>query len=320
MSELFRFENFTKSYDEKEILNIQNFSFQKNKISGLMGANGSGKSTILRHLAFLQKPTSGHVYYENTPDLSANNPLKKQISILFSEPYLLQRSVYENLIYSLKIYNIKCDFLQKSIEILNLVGLNESFLKRYPNTLSSGEKQRVAFATRLITNPKTILLDEPTNSLDELGIPQFSKLILYANKNLNTSFIIVSHDKIWLQSICDDTFFLQNGNIYPSENFLKGSFQNNTFTLQNFSLKIKNEKLYNDHLGLCIDPKKISLYKNNQNNKLIKAKIISISYQKNDICISLHVNSQNITCILQSKVFLLERFNILDDIYFDFYE
>lgn len=316
MSEIFRVENFVKNYDEKEVLNIKRWSIKKGEITGLMGSNGSGKSTILRHLAFLEKPTSGKVFYKNNPNLCSDNLLKREISILFPEPYLLRRSVKENLIYGLKAYKIKCDYDKEAKDALSLVGLDQKFLNRYSNALSSGEKQRVALAARLITKPKTMLLDEPTSSLDDKGVPMFSQAIKEANQNYGTTFVIVSHDKKWLTSLSTRDFSLINGNIYEYDNFLKGNFEEKDgyllYELDNKEkIKLQKPKDFDENLGFALNPREITLQETTKSQKnSIKGEILSITkLQKTDeISIIFKTNNQNIECIYPQKKFLNNKF------------
>lgn len=318
MSEVYRLENFTKKYDDKEILNIKNWGIEEGAITGLMGANGSGKSTILRHLAFLEYSTSGKIFYKNQPNIQYDNPIKREISILFPEPYLLRRNIKENLIYGLKAYKIKCDFDKEAKEMLALVGLNEKFLTRYSHTLSSGEKQRVALAARLITKPKTMLLDEPTSSLDDVGVPQFSKAIRDANEMYKTTFVIVSHDKKWLKSISSHDFSLIDGGIYKYDNFLKGTFEEkDNFLLfhtdENRKIKLSKPKDFNKNLGLALNPRKISLcdIKSASSNSIIGEIISTSKLQKSDeVSIIFKTATQTIECIYPKQNFLKNNFHL----------
>lgn len=316
MSKLYKIENFIKKYQEKEILNIKNFSINKGEIIGLFGQNGSGKSTLLRHLAFLENPTSGSVFYQGVENITNKNPLKKEIAILFPEPYLLKRSIKENLIYPLKAYKIKCDYDKKAQEIISLVGLDKSFLNRHSNNLSSGEKQRVALGTRLITNPKTLLLDEPTSSLDEKGIPLFADIIANINKKYNTTFIIVSHDKKWLKNISNKNYSIINKNIYEYNNFLKGRifYKNDILVCKlddNQIIEFKKTQNFDEIKGIVLNPRTLKLHdiKNNISN-CIKGEILSISFiqKTNEMLIIFQTNNQQIECLYSHESFLKEKF------------
>lgn len=203
-----------KFYGKKQVLDISNLEIRAGEIVGITGRNGSGKSTLLKVLAFLQD-CEGEVFYrgENQPNLT----LRREISLMFSEPILLKRSVRENLAYGLKVRGQKYSS-QQIFQALEMVGLKpEKFVHRFYNQLSSGEAQRVALASRLILSPKTLLLDEPTNSLDSEGLPQFTQAINYAREIFGSTIIIATHDKEWLNTLASREICLFNGRIVENE-------------------------------------------------------------------------------------------------------
>ena len=167
-------------YGEKPVLDIASLSVEEGEILGLVGSNGSGKSTLLRHLAFLEAAQSGTLKYRGFDADSIPLHVRREIGILLPEPYLLKRTVRENLLFGLKIRGTLEDAQSRMNEALELVGLlPKKFLHRAWHELSSGETQRVALASRLVLRPKMLLLDEPTNSLDYSGVPQFTDAILH---------------------------------------------------------------------------------------------------------------------------------------------
>ena len=153
---IYEINSLKKDYAHKVVLDINHLQIEKGEILGIVGANGSGKSTLLRHLSFLESADSGEIYYKG--ELNPSLELKREISILLPEPYLLKRSVKENLLFGLKAHKINCDFNKRVNEALELVGLlPQKFLNRSWSELSSGETQRVAFASRLVLKPKILL-------------------------------------------------------------------------------------------------------------------------------------------------------------------
>ncbi|MCE3047112.1 ATP-binding cassette domain-containing protein [Helicobacter kayseriensis] len=202
---LYDLKHLSHFYQSKMILNIPSLQIYAKELIGIGGKNGSGKSTLLRLLAFLESPSKGEVLYCGGEIGS--------IAILLPEVCLLSRSVRANLEYMFQIRQRKIS-LQKIQEILDLVGLEpKKFLERSYLELSSGEKQRVGLAQRLLLEPKVLLLDEPTNSLDLRGLEAFSRAIKWANAELESTVITISHDKKWLDANATRRFKLHFGSL-----------------------------------------------------------------------------------------------------------
>ncbi|EAH5556296.1 ABC transporter ATP-binding protein, partial [Campylobacter jejuni] len=157
--------NLFFNYQNKEVLKIKNLKLDTSKISILMGANGSGKSTFLRILKFLEGDFSKNISYFG--NFKPNNKQKREIYLLFPEPILLNRSVRANFLFTLKTYGIKEDIEERIKESLMFLNLDESFLSKHPNELSSGQSQKIAFAIALSVRAKYYLLDEPSAFLDK---------------------------------------------------------------------------------------------------------------------------------------------------------
>lgn len=211
---LYTIKSLQKFYGKKQVLDISNLTIRIGEILGITGRNGSGKSTLLRILAFLED-CKGEVLYKGKNNLDLT--LKREISLIFSAPILLRRSVKENLAYGLKIRGQKCS-LNQIFQTLEIVGLKpQKFAHRFYTELSSGEAQRVALASRLILSPKTLLLDEPTNSLDFEGLPQFTQAINYAKEVFGSTIIIATHDKEWLNTLASREICLLSGRVVENK-------------------------------------------------------------------------------------------------------
>ena len=142
---VYKVKELVKTYGNKPVLNVKNLTINSGEIVGVVGSNGSGKSTLLRHLAFLESQDSGDLYYKEHHSKDIPLDVKRDISILLPEPYLLKRSVKENLTFGLKIRGEKDDLDARVNEALELVGLlPKKFANRFWHELSSGETQRVA--------------------------------------------------------------------------------------------------------------------------------------------------------------------------------
>ena len=216
MSILYELKNIEHYYDGKKVLNIENLTLYKNRIIGFFGPNGSGKSTLFSLLSFISKPIKGEIFFEDLNKIDSE--IKKSIVILPQNPYLLKRSVFENIAYGLKIRDENENLKEKVEEALALVGLDSDFSKRKWSQLSGGEAHRVALAARLILKPKVLILDEPTAGVDTNSAQLIKEAILLAKQKYNTTIFISSHDYNWLNHISDKKIALFQGNLVENGN------------------------------------------------------------------------------------------------------
>ncbi|ARU49791.1 Tungstate uptake system ATP-binding protein TupC [Sulfurospirillum diekertiae] len=264
---MYELKNLRTLYGEKPVLDIQTLQVYEGEILGLVGSNGSGKSTLLRHLAFLEAAQSGTLCYRGFDASSIPLSLKREIGILLPEPYLLKRSVRENLLFGLKIRGTLEDAPERMNEALELVGLlPKKFLHRAWHELSSGETQRVALASRLVLHPKMLLLDEPTNSLDYSGVPQFTDAILHANQVWGTTIVIASHDLLWLNEIATRKVGLHFGRLmdFSTTNLIVGKWRESGderfFDFdENQSMSLPKSYRIGEKRGVAINPRDISV-------------------------------------------------------------
>ncbi|WP_031479940.1 energy-coupling factor ABC transporter ATP-binding protein [Maridesulfovibrio frigidus] len=210
---LYQLSNVTQSYAGKTVLNVSDFSIPKGAIVGLAGHNGSGKSTMMRILAFLESPTSGDIFYDGKLVDIANTDLRREVSLLTQEPYLLKRTVGRNVAYGLELRD--ADNIESIVrDSLNMVGLDpDLFMSRHWYELSGGEAQRVAFAARLAINPRVMLLDEPTASLDRESTLLIREAAATVRDKCGTTLVIVSHDHSWLEEVSDMIVHFSMGKI-----------------------------------------------------------------------------------------------------------
>jgi len=213
---LYKLENIEQYYDGKKVLNIDDLTLKDNQIIGLFGPNGSGKTTLLSLLSFINKPTSGKVSFNGIENNKLDLDIRHSIVILPQNPYLLKRSVYDNIIYGLKLRKKSENLKEKVDEALALVGLDSTFASRKWSALSGGEAQRVALAARLILKPKVLILDEPTSGVDTNSAQLIKEAILQAKQKYNTTILISSHDHNWLNHICDERIALFQGELVQS--------------------------------------------------------------------------------------------------------
>jgi len=180
--------SFRYPQNQADAVSIPDLKIHEGEIIGIVGKNGAGKTTLLKLLALLIQPTNGELYsyYD-----------RQQITLLLQQPYLLNRSVYQNLIYGLKIRGKHENFDDEARQVLQQVGLAENILHKNARSLSGGETKRIALAMRLILKPQTLLLDEPTTNIDEFNQVKITEILLH----LKITTIIASHELTWLQKL-----------------------------------------------------------------------------------------------------------------------
>jgi len=210
---LYHLENLTQVYGDRTVLEVDRLDIEIRTITGLIGPNGSGKSTLMRILAFLEKPATGRVTFQGQPLSQVALDLRRQVTMLSQEPYLLKRSVQANVSYGLKLRGIS-DTRQQVNRALEKVGLDPTrFSQRSWRELSGGEAQRVALAARLILKPKVLLLDEPTASVDRESSDLILQAALDARNRWGTTLIIISHQLTWLRQIADRILSMDYGRL-----------------------------------------------------------------------------------------------------------
>ena len=197
MNNFIELSGLSKTYFFKKnvkVLKKINYKFKVGKIYSLMGPSGSGKSTLLNLLSLIDRPTSGLIkYQDNVIDFKKNrqNDLFRanNIGIIYQQDNLLSDfTALENVYLSSLAAGNKKDYsISKAKNILKKVGLSNR-LEHYPNELSGGEKQRVSIARAIINEPKIILADEPTGSLDKKTAEEIFNLL---KKQINTKRIII---------------------------------------------------------------------------------------------------------------------------------
>lgn len=210
MTALFSLRGIKRHYGGRLALDIPHLDIPAGRLLGVCGPNGSGKSTLLRLLAMLESPDSGEVLFEGAPTGDLRT-VRRQVTLLLQEPYLLSRSVAENVAYGLSVRGIRDE--ERVRASLLAVGLDpDLFGERRRNELSGGEAQRVALAARLAIRPQVLLMDEPTASVDEESAGRIALAARTACEQ-GTTVVVVSHDREWLDALADDQLRLKAGRI-----------------------------------------------------------------------------------------------------------
>lgn len=202
--------NLTKIIRNKLLVNNISFSIEEGEIVGLVGPNGSGKTTIMKMIVGLTKLSSGHVYI-NGYDIQKNftKAIKSVGSIIDFPDAYTYLSGYDNL--KIICNNFTSPFNNKIQEVIDLVNLQSSINNKV-STYSLGMRQRLGIASSLLNNPNLLILDEPTNGLDMYGILEFENLIKYLSKK-KISILLSSHNFSLLQKICHRIIAIKEGTL-----------------------------------------------------------------------------------------------------------
>lgn len=215
--------NLTKVYrsgkDSKKAVANLSCSIKRGEIFGLVGPNGAGKTTTIKLIVGLLKPDTGTISIFGTDNQDIET--KKLIGYLPENPVCLNYlSGKEFLKYVGELYKIEPKVLKDKIyEIANSVGITE-YMKKKVTTYSKGMIQRLFLAQTLIANPELLILDEPTNGLDPLGIIEFRNILQNLKKEGKT-VILCSHYLTELEKICDTVAFLKEGKIIKTVELIK---------------------------------------------------------------------------------------------------
>ena len=214
-TDIFQLFNIKKYHKRQLAVDIESLSISPASITGLIGPNGSGKSSLLRLLAFVDNPSEGSILFKGRKAAPFDASVRFHVSLLPQEPYLLKRSVFDNIAYGLVLRGVNRSRHAEAVTgALALVGLSaEEFAGRSWYQLSGGEAQRVALAARLVLRPNVLLLDEPTASVDAASAQQIKASALKACKEWGTTLIVASHDWQWVHEICGNVIPMFNGRV-----------------------------------------------------------------------------------------------------------
>ena len=203
---LYEIHNLRQSYEKgRPNLDIAELSIDAGCVTGVVGPNGGGKSTLLKVLAFLI-PASGEIIFDGRPAAGREREIRREVTYLLQESYLLKRSVFENVAYGLRLRGAEKRLIDTRVrESLEAVGLApEEFASRPWYRLSGGEVQRVALAARLALRPKALLLDEPTANVDEASAQLVMEAAVRASREYGAAVIVSTHDTAWLYEIASN--------------------------------------------------------------------------------------------------------------------
>ena len=205
-----------KAYGGQKVLDVEKLALGKGQITALVGPSGSGKSTFLKIVNGIEEPCEGSMVFDGEA-VRLGSPMnletRRKMILVFQKSVLFNTSVYENIAYGLQIRGIEKHLISERVMgILELIGLKDKAHQR-ARTLSGGEAQRVAVARALVTEPRLLLLDEPTSDLDPSNVAMIEKLIRHARDTVHASVVIVTHNMHQAKRLADYVVFIMEGQV-----------------------------------------------------------------------------------------------------------
>lgn len=286
--------NVHKKIKNKTIINDISFESKRGEILGLLGPNGAGKTTIIKMMVGLSKITSGDIHIAGQ-SIKTNKieALKKIGAVVETPTHYDYMSGYQNLQYFSKLHkNVSIDRIN---EVVSIMKLDEAIHNKV-TTYSLGMKQRLGLAQSVLHEPVVLILDEPTNGLDPLGIKDLRKYIKELSTKMNVSVIVSSHLLSEMELLCDRIVIMQKGKIIQDRSIRKDSFEIDSMDITsldfyvsdaNKSVEILNEKISNVKFQI----KSNSNFSGNLNNEEVSIVVKELVY--NDVNIFRIINSNS---------------------------
>jgi len=211
------FNNVTKKYKDSSSLEDISFSITEGEFVSIVGHSGAGKTTLAKLILAEERPTSGTIFFESTDihKLSTKDLIKfrRKIGVVFQDFRLLpNRTAYENIAFAMEAVGKEDEEIMQDVpHVLELVDLASKAF-HFPHQLSGGEKQRLAIARAIITQPEIIIADEPTGNLDPMNTNEVVNILKKIN-DLGTTVILTTHNRGVIDQIKKRVITLENGRV-----------------------------------------------------------------------------------------------------------
>lgn len=250
MKNILNIHKVSKIYRKQIVLDNISFSINEGEIVGLVGPNGAGKTTIMKIITGLIPKYEGNVYIDNENIKSIKKAITKKVGCVIESPgFYPNLSGYENLKFFAEVSGLTdMNQIDEIVEILQL----QNAIHKKAGKYSLGMKQRLGIAQAILTYPKLLILDEPTNGLDPNIIPAIRKFIIDIAKTKNIAVLISSHNLAELDIMCNKVVFIQKGKIIE---------QQNGFTCDNKQILIKIKTSKPDKMKEFLLSQKIDICK-----------------------------------------------------------
>lgn len=270
MSSILTFENVSKNYGKLNALSNIQFEIPENSIFAILGPNGSGKSTLIRILAGLITSWNGNIFYKDNSIHNDKNYLKNFGFIVEDPSFYQYLSAIKNLQIFCRLTNTPFSRINEVLDLVDLLDRKYDKVSNY----SYGMKQRLGIAQALLHDPKILILDEPNNGLDPIGVNQIADIIYKLNHDGKT-ICISTHSLTEVDRLCSDVAILKEGKLIINKN-IKTELKRKFFFRIEISDLSKAIKVIKKIKGVSIISK--------QSNSIIvsqNAKNISLTENKN---------------------------------------
>lgn len=198
-----------------------NLDITEGKVTAIIGETGSGKSTLVQHLNALLLPTQGELQILDKTIVANQKPknlkaLRKQVGLVFQFPeyQLFEETIEKDISFGPKNFGVSEEEIHERVRaIIDIVGLDETYLQKSPFDLSGGQKRRIAIAGILAIDPQVLVLDEPTAGLDPQGAKDMMQLFVEMNRTYKKTVLIVTHDMEHVLHYCDEVIVVKDKKI-----------------------------------------------------------------------------------------------------------
>ncbi|ATD54119.1 ABC transporter ATP-binding protein [Clostridium chauvoei] len=316
--EVIRFENIEKSYEKGNIvIDNLNFTINSGEFVTLLGKSGCGKTTLLKLINGIIKADKGNVVIEGK---EINNwdiiELRRNIGYVIQQAGLFPHmTIEDNIGYVLNMKKIPKEEVDKRVrELINIVGIDEEYLKKYPRELSGGQKQRIGVARALASNPDIILMDEPFGAVDEITRKSLQEEIKKIHRELKKTIIFVTHDIEEALSLGTKVVILDKGKI-----ILQGTAKDMVFNVDNeFVKELFGVKNFSSYLSLTKVSEVVQPLNNDKKlyyEKLYKNKKLPILKEEDSLMEAMRTlfeNKLGKALVKNSEDVLIGQFSIRD--------
>jgi len=281
---------FAREYNEIEALKNVSFRIENGRITGLLGANGAGKTSLLKILSGLIYPTGGEVTVEGFTPYERKKEFKKNITFVMGQKGQLMwdLAAMQSYIMNKHIYEIDDARFQRHLNSLIEIFQARDLVNIQVRKLSFGQRMRVEIIGALLHNPKIVFLDEPTIGLDFASQNTIRKFVIEYNKQYGTTFIITSHNLNDIENVCNDIMIMKQGELIVSDSL--------TNVIQRYSEEKIVEITFSDSVdsGILNQFGQVAIEKNKAEARVEKTKIkelIGYCYENENV---LDVNIRDI--------------------------
>ncbi len=278
MSSIIQVKNLSKQFNDIQAVNELSFTVEEGDVYGFLGQNGAGKSTTIRMLLTLIKPTAGDISIFGKSLSNYRQEILKQVGAVIEKPDLYKYlSAFDNLAIFAKMSGMKPN-RALLLDQLKMVGLEERAFSKV-KTFSQGMKQRLGIAVALVHNPQLIILDEPTNGLDPQGIADMRNLILHLSRQLGKTIVVSSHLLSEIELVANRMLIIHKG-----------------------------KKIVEGDVAALLDPSKSLVQIETDNNVMAREKLGLTKWapliQDNALCLQLKMNKEAVPQLITDLVSL----------------